>query len=112
MQKMSEQRAYRREPRNFGPVLRQWLGAAGFLNAELWERLGTALRSSLPAAWCGHVQVCRVAGGEVTLAVDSAALLAELRSFHAARLRVAMCEAAPRQGLRRLKFILSPAGAC
>jgi hypothetical protein len=104
---MSEQRAYRSEPRGIEKVLRQWLVTQGFSKAELWEQLGGALRGNLPPAWCGHVQVCRVAGDEVTVAVDSAALLAELQSFHASRLRQAMREAAPRQGVRRLKFILS-----
>lgn len=104
---MQRERLYRRQPRLIEAVARQWMVEQGFFQAEAWGKLGSALRSALPAAWGGHVQICRIAGGQVTVAVDSAALLAELQSFHASRLRTAFREAAPRQGVRKVKFILS-----
>ena len=101
-----QQRRYRKEPRDVDAVLRQWMTAQGFYNSGLWRTLGNALREALPVRWHEHVQLCRVAGSQASIAVDSAALLAELKGFHASRLRVALQNAAPRQGLRDVKFIL------
>jgi hypothetical protein len=92
-------------------VLAQWMGSRGLGQPQVWAGLSEALGATLPLAWREHVQLCRVAGAEVSIAVDSAPLLAELKSFHAARLKVALQAAAPAQGLRRVRFLLArPAG--
>ena len=101
------ERPFRKQPRDMDAVLRQWVTTQGFDNAGLWRKLGAALRESLPARWHRHVQLCRVCGSQVSVAVDSAALLAELTSFHASRLRVALQNAAPGHGLREVKFVLA-----
>ena len=102
-----EHRPFRSKPRDVDAVLRQWMKAQGFTDAALWQQLGAALREALPVRWHRHVQLCRVAGSRASIAVDSPALLAELKGFHAARLRVALQNAVPRQGLRDVSFILA-----
>ena len=100
-------RPFRKQPRDMDAVLQQWITAQGFNNAGLWQQLGVALREALPAQWHSHVQVCSIRGSQVSVSVDSAALLAELTSFHASRLRVALQNAAPGHGIREVKFVLA-----
>ena len=105
-----EARTYRREPRPVGEALTQWLRANGLNRPQRWAALARAVADALPAAWGEHVQLCQVAGAAVCLAVDSAPLLAELQAFHAARLKTALQAAAPRQGVRQLRFVLADPG--
>lgn len=98
-------RPFRKQPRDMDAVLQQWITAQGFNNASLWQQFGAALRDALPTQWHSHVQLCQIRGSQVSVAVDSAALLAELTSFHASRLLVALQKAAPGHGLREVKFV-------
>ena len=99
-------RTYRSEPRQMHDALTEWMAAGGFDRPRLWQSLQEALQTAVPAEWRSHAYLCGVSGNEACVAVDSAALLAELKGFYTSRLRATFQAAAPQQGLRRIRFVL------
>ncbi len=58
----------------------------GWSSAAAEREVVEAWNSILPPEWRAHCRPLRFRGGRLTVAVDSAPLMEELRSFHAASL--------------------------
>jgi hypothetical protein len=80
----------RREPRGPQPIagaIRQFLAESGLQRARGDERVLRAWADAAGSAWLEHAVPVRFRGGQLTVEVGTSVALAELRGFHAERLR-------------------------